>query len=75
MKKFKNLSQIIAFLLLIIINLLLVFNTKELKALPQADYGEWGTSSGPSGELVTWKCYSSDIIECIVGETGKGFRP
>ncbi|MCF8241619.1 MAG: hypothetical protein K9J16_09555 [Melioribacteraceae bacterium] len=61
--------------LIFAINILLIFQS-EIKADYPAEYGWWGTSSScEPGTIVTWNCYGGTPIECIVGETGKGFCP
>ncbi len=72
----KKKSKIILGSSFLVLNLILLFSSVELKALPQAELGVWGciSGSGESGEIVDYECYSGGE-ECIVGETGRGFYP
>lgn len=56
-------------------NILVIFQSNII-AKPIAKVGYWGTSiSCTPGTVVDWQCYEGTTIECIAGETGRGYCP
>ena len=67
-------TKVLFLVAFVILNLIVIFLKPAFAKEPQR-YGQWATRSCTSGTIVDYWCEESQLIECTVGETGRGYCP